>query len=209
MRCRDPAPASNLRYFKEVQSGAEGSEDIYEVNIEADVPPARDLPFARLLTFNGAYRYAKYDATGNGGVDANFSASTWKLGLEWTVVDGLRIRATRSREFRAPTLWDLYQAQIISASGVTDPLTNVAAQLNTVTGGNPGLRPEIAKNTHGRRGDDAALPAGLQPVGRLLRCEDRQCDRLGERAQSDHPGSLPRLGRLIALLRARRPADLL
>ncbi|MBU3077605.1 TonB-dependent receptor domain-containing protein [Sphingomonas quercus] len=139
-------PASNLRYFKEVQSGATGGENIYEANIEADVPLLRDLPFVQLLTFNGAYRYARYEASGNGGVDTSFSASTWKLGLEWTVIDGVRVRATRSREFRAPTLWDLYQAQIISASGVTDPLTNVAAQLNTVTGGNPELRPEIAKN---------------------------------------------------------------
>ena len=139
-------PAANLRYFKEIQSGATGSEDIYEGNIEANFPVLRDLPFAKLLSINGAYRHARYEATGNGGVEANFSADTWKIGLEWNVIDGVRVRATRSRDFRAPTLWDLYQAQIISASGVTDPLTNVAAQLNTVTGGNPRLRPEIGKN---------------------------------------------------------------
>lgn len=139
-------PASNLAYFKEVQSGAKAREDIYEANIETDVPLLRDLPLVDLLAFNGAFRYAKYDATGNGGVDAKFTAKTWKLGLEWAVTDGLRLRGTRSRDFRAPTLWDLYQAQIISASGVTDPLTNVAAQLNTVAGGNPNLQPEIGKN---------------------------------------------------------------
>ena len=139
-------PSSNLAYFKEVQSGARGSENIYEANVETDVPLLKDLPLVDLLSFNGAFRYAKYDATGNGGIQAKFSAKTWKLGLEWAVIDGLRLRATRSRDFRAPTLWDLYQAQIISASGVTDPLTNVAAQLNTVAGGNPNLRPEIGKN---------------------------------------------------------------
>jgi outer membrane receptor protein involved in Fe transport len=139
-------PSSNLAYFKEVQSGANGSENTYEANIEADIPLLKDFVLARSLSFNGAYRYAKYDASGNGGVKARFNASTWKLGLDWTVIDGVRLRATRSRDFRAPTLWDLYQAQIISASGVTDPLTNVAAQLNTVSGGNPNLKPEIAKN---------------------------------------------------------------
>jgi len=139
-------PASNLAYFKEVQSGANGHENIFEENIEADIPLLKQLPLVQLLTFNGAYRHAKYDATGNGGIDARFKADTWKLGLEWQVIDGIRVRASRSRDFRAPTLWDLYQRQIISASGITDPLTGVAAQANTVAGGNPGLRPEIAKN---------------------------------------------------------------
>ena len=139
-------PTSNLAYFKEVQSGANGSEDIYEANVEANFPVLKDLPLIDLLSLNGAFRYAKYDASGNGGVNTKFNAKTWKLGLEWAVTDGLRVRATRSRDFRAPTLWDLYQNQIISASGVTDPLTNVAAQLNTVAGGNPNLRPEIGKN---------------------------------------------------------------
>lgn len=139
-------PAGNLSWFKEVQSGADGSEDVYEGNLELDAPLLRDLPFVQLLSFNGAFRYAKYDATGNDSVDADFSAKTWKLGLEWQVNDSVRLRATRSREFRAPTLWDLYQQQVISASGVTDPLTGVAGQLNTVAGGNPDLEPEIAQN---------------------------------------------------------------
>jgi iron complex outermembrane receptor protein len=139
-------PGSNLAHFKEVQSGAIGSEDVYEGNIEVNVPLLKDLPLIELASFNGAYRYTKYDAVGNGGVPAKFSANTWKLGLEWKVSEDFKLRATRSRDIRAPTLWDLYQAQVISASGVTDPLTGVAAQLNTLAGGNPNLKPEVAQN---------------------------------------------------------------
>jgi outer membrane receptor protein involved in Fe transport len=101
------------------------------------------------FSFNGAYRYAHYKASGNGEEESTFHASTWKAGLEWKVTDWVRFRGTRSQDFRAPTLWDLYQQQVISASGVTDNLTKVAAQLNTVSGGNPNLQPEIAANWTG------------------------------------------------------------
>ncbi len=137
---------SNLGYFKEVQSGATGREDVYEGNIEVNVPLLKDVPLVEMLAFNGAYRYTRYDAVGNGNVDATFSSNTWKLGLEWKVSQDLKFRVTRSRDIRAPTLWDLYQAQVISASGVSDPLTNTSAQLNTLAGGNPNLKPEVAQN---------------------------------------------------------------
>jgi iron complex outermembrane receptor protein len=139
-------PGSNLGYFKEVQSGATGREDVYEGNIEVNIPLLKDVPLVEMLAFNGAYRYTRYEAVGNGNVDANFSSNTWKLGLEWKVSQDLKFRVTRSRDIRAPTLWDLYQAQVISASGVSDPLTNTSAQLNTLAGGNPNLKPEVAQN---------------------------------------------------------------
>ena len=47
-------PSSNLAWFKEVQSGAVGAEDITEADIELDVPLLKDLPFAQLVSLNGA-----------------------------------------------------------------------------------------------------------------------------------------------------------
>jgi outer membrane receptor protein involved in Fe transport len=140
-------PASNLAWFKEVQSGARGSENVSEGNVELNAPVLKDLPLAQLVTVNGAYRYTQYSASGGAGVHSNFSANTWKLGLEWQVFDDLRIRATRSRDIRAPTLWDLYQEQEISSSGLNDNLTKISAAGNTVVGGNPDLKPEVARNT--------------------------------------------------------------
>lgn len=135
-------PGSNLAWFKEVQSGSRGSENIAEANAEIDVPLLKDLPGVQMLSVNAAYRYAQYSASGNGVSHSEFSANTFKMGLEWQVYDDLKLRATRSRDIRAPTLWDLFQQQVISSSGVTDPLTGVGGSLNTIGGGNPDLKPE-------------------------------------------------------------------
>jgi outer membrane receptor protein involved in Fe transport len=43
-------------------------------------------------------------------------------------------------------LWDLYQRQVVTSSGISDPLTHVAGSANTVAGGNPALTPEIFRN---------------------------------------------------------------
>lgn len=152
-------PSSNLEWFKEVQSGGRGSEDIVEGNIELDIPLLRDLPMAQLVTFNGAYRYTQYAAEGTGltgNVSSEFSANTYKAGLEWTVNDDVRFRVSHSRDMRAPTLWDLYQQQVITSSGITDTSfclpsaptqcvgTNLNGPVNTVSGGNPNLRPETS-----------------------------------------------------------------
>lgn len=139
-------PSNNLRYFREFQSSADGQADIYEGSVELSVPLLRDLPFVDSLSLNGAYRHARYEVSGNQTFSNTFSANTWKVGLEWAVMDGLRFRATRSRDFRAPTLWELYQTQVISGSGITDALTKTAGQVNTVAGGNPFLEPEISDN---------------------------------------------------------------
>jgi outer membrane receptor protein involved in Fe transport len=156
-------PASNLAWFKEVQSGAIGAEDITEGDIELDVPVLKDLPFAQLVSLNGAYRYTAYSTNGialAGPVSSTFSANTYKIGLEWSVNDDVRFRASTSRDMRAPTLWDLYQQQVITSSGITDSLycdplapagancvgTNLNGPVNTVGGGNPNLRPETSIN---------------------------------------------------------------
>lgn len=144
-------PPTNLANFKEVQSGARGSENISEANLELDVPLLRDLPGIGLLTLNGGARYTEYhvagmDPTGAGWARAAFSASTWKVGTEWQVDDDLKFRATRSRDIRAPTLWDLFQGPVTTTSGISDSLTGVSGSVNTKTVGNPNLKPEIADN---------------------------------------------------------------
>ena len=145
-------PPANLANFKEVQSGAQGSENVSEANIELDVPLLRDLPGVGLFTLNGGARYTEYRVAGTnptsaGRVKAAFSASTWKLGAEWLVDDDLKLRATRSRDIRAPTLWDLFQGPVTTTSGVSDSLTGVSGSANTLMVGNPALKPEVADNT--------------------------------------------------------------
>jgi outer membrane receptor protein involved in Fe transport len=107
-----------------------------EVALEGDVPLARDVHFLKALDLNLAARYANYNSFGG--------AWTWKAGVDWHLSDDLRLRATRSRDFRAPNLNDLYAGNTISRSNVVDQLTG-ATLINQQysTAGNPALRPEV------------------------------------------------------------------
>jgi outer membrane receptor protein involved in Fe transport len=56
------------------------------------------------------------------------------------------VRATRSEDIRAPTLYDLYAGTLLSLSGAAlDPHTNTQVGFNTGGGGNPNLKPEVGK----------------------------------------------------------------
>jgi outer membrane receptor protein involved in Fe transport len=111
------------------------TQDVKEAALEADVPLLKDLPLAESFNANLALRYADYSTSGG--------ALTWKVGADWHVTDELRLRATRSRDFRAPNLNDLYMATSVSHANVADQLTG-ATLLNASisSGGNPNLKPE-------------------------------------------------------------------
>lgn len=111
-------------------------QTVKELALEADIPLLRDAPLAQSVNVNLAGRYASYNYIG--------SAWTWKAGLDWSVSDELRVRATRSRDFRAPNLYDLYNAPTVSRTNVVDQLTG-ATLLNQASqsSGNPDLKPEV------------------------------------------------------------------
>ncbi|HWK35426.1 TonB-dependent receptor domain-containing protein [Sphingomonas sp.] len=111
-------------------------QTVAEAAVEAEIPLLADSAIARRLSVNLAGRYANYDSFGG--------AWTWKAGLDWRVNDELLLRATRSRDFRAPNLSNLYQPTTVSRGTVIDQLTNqTIANAQILTGGNPGLKPEI------------------------------------------------------------------
>lgn len=107
---------------------------------EALVPLARDMALLRRLELNGAARYSHYSTSG--GIWA------WKLGLTDELVDGLRVRAVRSRDIRAPALNELGGPGATSLQQIADPFRPGETPLVTVqTTGNPGLVPETADTT--------------------------------------------------------------
>jgi outer membrane receptor protein involved in Fe transport len=118
-----------------------GSEKVAEFYGETLVPVLKDVPFAKSLDFNGAYRYTHYSVSGG--------VSTWKYGLVWQPIDDLRFRAGRSRDIRAPTLIELYQgASYANAGNFTDPHSGTPiSALLTITEGNRNLKPEISDTT--------------------------------------------------------------
>jgi outer membrane receptor protein involved in Fe transport len=125
------------------------SMNVGEAALEADLPFLKGHRFGQLADLNTAIRFARYSATGSpiGGVaatTATFGATTWKLGLDWHYNDQLTLRATRSRDDRAPNLNDLYQPGAINNAAYLDTLTNTSPLVAVQTGGNPNLTPEVA-----------------------------------------------------------------
>ena len=141
-----------------------GGYDVYELYGEARVPLVQDMPFAKDITAELAYRFSDYS---NAGV-----THTYKISGDWTVVDGLRFRAGFNRAVRAPNVVELFSPQNVVLDGTIDPCAGLAAgnplvarcaslfglstaqvlalepdpakQYNGQTGGNPTLKPEKA-----------------------------------------------------------------
>lgn len=116
----------------------QGDYNVKEAFVETLVPLAHDVVAARSLDLNGAFRYTDYSQSG--------SVHTWKVGLTWKPLDEWMVRATRSRDIRAPGIGDLY------SKDSTGPNTLVNYQNNSVStpillSGNPALKPEEADTT--------------------------------------------------------------
>jgi len=112
-----------------------GENEVREVFGEALVPLIEDE-----LSINAAARVADYEYSG--------TATTWKLGVSWSPLDSLTVRAARSRDIRAPNLADLYQAGVTQRQSVTDPwFGNTLRNIERVMTGNLNLKPEEADTT--------------------------------------------------------------
>ncbi|WP_161811938.1 TonB-dependent receptor domain-containing protein [Steroidobacter agaridevorans] len=131
---------------------------------ELIVPVVRDLPFAKRLEIEGAYRYSDYSTVG--------STNAWKAGTFWSPLNGISFRGVRSRSVRTPNFGELYEAKVETLTGAyTDAcsaalyyasdrraancaalgiLTPVANSTGVgpvvVTGGNPDLEPETSNS---------------------------------------------------------------
>ncbi|MFG6440359.1 TonB-dependent receptor domain-containing protein [Roseateles sp. LKC17W] len=127
----------NEYVFGETPQGV--SQRVWEVAGELDVPLLKDAAFAKQLNLNAALRDTHYDTSGN--------YKTWKLGLDWHVLDALRFRVTRSRDIRAPTLYDLYAPTSIVQVRPTDLLTGLTPTVPQYDQSNPRLTAEIGNTT--------------------------------------------------------------
>ena len=127
------------RYTSPAAGDAYGSESIRELAVETNIPLVKDVFLVRSLDVNGAYRNAHYSTSGN--------ANTWKAGLVWRITDEFTVRGARSRDFRAPTLLDLFGPVSNQPSGYTDLHTGVNGITIIQSGGNPNLKPEVGETT--------------------------------------------------------------
>lgn len=103
-------------------------------------------PITKALELTAAVRYDRF--TGNG----KFSSTSPKLGVRYQPVKQLVLRATASKAFRAPSLFETTPAQQTAFDfGLQDPVLcpvfdtnnpNCVMDIRTVQQGNPNLKPE-------------------------------------------------------------------
>lgn len=151
------------------------SRDTTEFYGEAVVPVLKDLPFARLLQVEGAYRFSHYSD--------NPDTHTWKAGGTWAPISDLTLRGVYSHSVRVPNFGELYAPIGTTTYGhISDPCSSVYIIQNSnrpancaailpglalplpypnlnapvvYSGGNPNLTPETSNSF--------TLGAGLQP----------------------------------------------
>jgi iron complex outermembrane receptor protein len=66
---------------------------------EGDLPVLKESALGYSLNFNGAIRRTDYSTSG--------AVTTWKFGGVYEPIRGIRLRATKSRDIRAPNLFEL------------------------------------------------------------------------------------------------------
>jgi iron complex outermembrane receptor protein len=109
--------------------------------VEARVPlwaHRADTRAGDVLAATVAARYDNYSDVG--------SNTTPQFGAEWRPIDGLLVRGSFSRAFKAPSLADLNNAQQSFIDTVIDPSSGQPAVPNITSGGNPHLRPETGES---------------------------------------------------------------
>ena len=111
----------------------DGKFNVKEAYAEAVVPLAKDAPFAESLDLNGAVRVADYSTSAGTQV-------TWKVGLTWRPTNWLLLRGARSRDIRAPNIYELNALGNVTRVNVL--YDGNPYQVEQHTGGNPDLQPE-------------------------------------------------------------------
>ena len=142
-----------------------GKFHVNEAYLELNAPLLADRPFVNLLELNGAVRLSDYSTSG--------STTTFKGLVNWKPIRDLRLRASYSEGFRAPTIGELFgsasrfdqeiadpcsrdqnpSGQILANCqilfvGKTTPLATFQQnnpQISVLTSGNEDLRPETSK----------------------------------------------------------------
>ncbi|MEO6041705.1 MAG: TonB-dependent receptor [Croceibacterium sp.] len=146
----DPISAG-LGFFVINGQAVTGSQEVKEAYGELLVPLLNHRPFFENLELSGAVRYTDYSTSG--------SVVTWKVGGVYEPITGIRFRATRSRDIRAPNVSELFGPQQKSTTGLNDPIKGQSNPI-VIRGSNPALLPEKA--------DSFTAGVVLAPVGGFL-----------------------------------------
>jgi iron complex outermembrane receptor protein len=98
-----------------------------------------NIPVIQNLDLNLAARYDDYSDVG--------STTNWKANVRWQPTQQLLLRGSYGTGFRAPTLNNLNEPNVLQTSATIqdpDPATQFSGQVNELTGGNKDLKPETS-----------------------------------------------------------------
>ena len=138
---RNPASIFGTALFF---SPVSGRTSVKEGFGEVLVPLFKSDPFK--FELNGAARYSDYNRSGG--------IWSWKVGGTAHLFDSFLLRATRSRDIRAPNITELFAQNTLNIRKVTDRDTsrcvvangcNPSPTITLLTSGNPNLIPEVSK----------------------------------------------------------------
>jgi len=90
-----------------------GNTSVSEIYFEALIPILKDLPMAREVNMNLGYRYSDYSSVG--GVGA------YKVDIDWSIIESLRLRGGYNRSVRAPSVGELYAPESSGSTGIGSP----------------------------------------------------------------------------------------
>lgn len=130
--------AGNSWYAGNYHDG-NGTYDVKEIFAETNIPLFDSAGFGK-ANLNLAGRWTDYSTSG--------VVYAWKIGGTWdTPVDGVRFRIVTSQDVRAPNLSELFAAPTTTTlPSFTNPFNNTSLTVLQNNMGNPGLKPEIARN---------------------------------------------------------------
>jgi len=147
--------SNQYAYFQNFGADYDGETEVIEGYIEVGLPLIADMPGVQSLDVNAALRQTHYNISGFGSylrqqVENSFDATAWKISANWEPTDWLRIRASRSRDIRAPNFAELFLASASSFTTLTNPFLRDAngnptpVNPSLVNGGSPFINPEKA-----------------------------------------------------------------
>ena len=120
-----------------------GDYSIMEEFVETQIPIIKDVVIAKKVSANLAARHTHYSTSGN--------ADAWKAGVIWQINGDLRLRASRSRDIRAPNLNELFSAGTQTNGNISDNYpggTGLTFQgVPNIASGNLNLKPEVASSS--------------------------------------------------------------
>jgi outer membrane receptor protein involved in Fe transport len=113
------------------------AQNVWEGNVEVQVPLAQHKPFADLLQVNGAYRLSKYSSNPD-------TFSTWKAEAIWAPIPDITFRGSINRAQRAPTVVEAFQGSNSSYDRIVPTFNDFCAPSRTVVNGQTVLGAPVA-----------------------------------------------------------------